>query len=584
MTTTTPPTWAVFPILATPNTSIKSRYDVVVVGSGYGGSVAASRCARAGQSVCVLEKGREWRPGDFSEDFKEFTTEVQVTVGGLIDQVGKPNALFDFFFTDDLTVAHGCGLGGTSLINANVAIDMEKAVFKDSEWPKAIRNDRKELFRTDRRHFREMMKPLPYPDDYPHLFKFDRMEESISDLDIEDLAKKQLLTRLDLVVTFEDKIKNHVGVPQPQCTACGNCIGGCNVGSKNTLNMNYLPDAKAHGAELFTEVEVLTVLRSADCTGWDVTYKRIDDNSTGVEQTVQATFVILGAGAIGSTQVLLRSKEGGLNVSNQLGKRFSTNGDVIASSFCGDNVVNAIGIPFETAPGVDHPPGPTITTAADFRRFTPGSFDKHHVVEDFGIPVGLASPYIIGLAVKALFSGDDKYPDLDDIDKFYKAVKSEAGDKSLTFLGISHDDARGVISLNNNIFDITWEKVGCESNFFEVNGRIKNMTDGLGGTFLPYPKWAKPQKRSVLTAHPLGGCSMGESGKTAVVNHAGQVFDGNTDDLMDGLMVVDAAIIPRPVGVNPLLTIGMLAERCIRLLAERQGWTIDYDTFTPLVY
>ena len=83
------PTWAVFPILATPNTSIKSRYDVVVVGSGYGGSIAASRCARAGQSVCVLEKGKEWRPGDFSEDFKEVATEFQVTVGGLEQQFGK---------------------------------------------------------------------------------------------------------------------------------------------------------------------------------------------------------------------------------------------------------------------------------------------------------------------------------------------------------------------------------------------------------------------------------------------------------------------------------------------------------------
>ena len=167
---------------------------------------------------------------------------------------GKPNSLFDFFFTDDLTVAQGCGLGGTSLINASVAIDMEKAVFRDSEWPKALRNDSQALFSEDRRHFYEMIKPLPYPDDYPHLFKFDRLEESVSDLDIEDLDKNKLLYKLDLYVTFEDKIKNNVGVPQPKCTACGNCIGGCNVGSKNTLNMNYLPDAKAHGAELFTEV------------------------------------------------------------------------------------------------------------------------------------------------------------------------------------------------------------------------------------------------------------------------------------------------------------------------------------------
>ena len=174
---------------------------------------------------------------------------------------GKPNSLFEFFYTDDLTVAQGCGLGGTSLINANVGIKMEKEVFQDSEWPKAIRNDRKALFKEDRRHFYEMIKPLPYPDDYPHLLKIDRMEESVSEFaDLEDLHKKKkkkekkLLNRLDLYVTFEDKRENHVGVSQPKCTACGNCVGGCNVGSKNTLNMNYLPDAKAHGAELFTEV------------------------------------------------------------------------------------------------------------------------------------------------------------------------------------------------------------------------------------------------------------------------------------------------------------------------------------------
>ena len=123
-------------------------------------------------------------------------------------------------------------------------------MFEDSEWPKALRNDRKDLFKLDRKHFFDMIKPTPYPDDYPPLQKIDRIKESAASLDIEDLP----VYKLPLYVTFEDKIKNHVGVPQPRCTACGNCISGCNVGSKNTLNMNYLPDAKAHGAELFTEV------------------------------------------------------------------------------------------------------------------------------------------------------------------------------------------------------------------------------------------------------------------------------------------------------------------------------------------
>ena len=176
------------------------------------------------------------------------------------DLLGKPNDLFDLFYTDDLTVVQGSGLGGTSLINANVSIDMEDAVFEDSAWPLALREDKRHLIDVDRKHFYDMIEPTPYPDDYPHLQKFDRMEDTLSKYDIEDLDKK-ILRRLDLYVSFTDKKPNHVGVPQPKCTGCGNCVGGCNVGAKNTLNMNYLPDAKAHGAELFTEVrEMMSVM------------------------------------------------------------------------------------------------------------------------------------------------------------------------------------------------------------------------------------------------------------------------------------------------------------------------------------
>ena len=146
----------------------------------------------------------------------------------------------------------GSGLGGTSLINANVALDMKPEVLQESEWPKDIRDDADQMNKIDRTHFYEMIRPEKYPSSYPALKKMDRMKESLSKYDIEDID--QILSKLDLYVTFEDKIKNHVGVPQPKCTACGNCVGGCNVGSKNTINMNYLPDAKAHGAEIFTEV------------------------------------------------------------------------------------------------------------------------------------------------------------------------------------------------------------------------------------------------------------------------------------------------------------------------------------------
>lgn len=93
---------------------------------------------------------------------------------------------------------------------------------------------------------------------------------------------------------------------------------------------------------------------------------------------------------------------------------------------------------------------------------------------------------------------------------------------------MSHDSASGVISFENKIdnIDITWDRVGFEKSFENVNQALEKIARGLGGTFVKNPTWLESLGRSVVSAHPLGGCPMGESGRTAVVNHAGQVFDG----------------------------------------------------------
>ena len=163
---------------------------------------------------------------------------------------GESTGLYEFFVGEDLSVVQGCGLGGGSLINANVGLDCEPAVFRDPVWPKELRDDINNVMNVDRRQVYDMLRPTPYPDRYPSLEKMDRMKNGLGD--IEDLGN--VLYKLPLYVTFEDRGANHVGIRQPKCTACGNCCSGCNVGAKNTLNMNYLPDAKAHGADMFTEV------------------------------------------------------------------------------------------------------------------------------------------------------------------------------------------------------------------------------------------------------------------------------------------------------------------------------------------
>ena len=110
---------------------------------------------------------------------------------------------------------------------------------------------------------------------------------------------------------------------------------------------------------------------------------------------------------------------------------------------------------------------------------------------------------------------------------FIQEIQGQGIEKSIAFLCMSHDDATGAISLQDNIVDITWERLGFERNFADVNQALEKITAGLRGTFVKNPMWLETLGKSVITAHPLGGCSMGNSGKTAVVNHAGQVFDGS---------------------------------------------------------
>src|SRR6188474_3091581 len=125
--------------LSSPRDQIEPAYDVVVVGSGYGGGVAASRLARAGQSVCVIERGREVVTGEFPSRLPELRRELQINGGKM--RSGSRTGLYDFRLGADIHVLVGCGLGGGSLINAGVALKPEPRVFADPSWPQEITDD-----------------------------------------------------------------------------------------------------------------------------------------------------------------------------------------------------------------------------------------------------------------------------------------------------------------------------------------------------------------------------------------------------------------------------------------------------------
>src|ERR1017187_993180 len=164
-----------FKRLSSPVADIKNHYDVIVIGSGYGASITASRLSRAGKKVCILERGKEFLPGEYPKTTGDALKEMQFTAKG--KHIGSNTGLYDFHMNDDISVYVGCGLGGTSLVNANVSLPPEERVLKKEQWPSALKNDPESFWRGLERA-KNMLQPNQYPErknGYPKLPKSEAM-------------------------------------------------------------------------------------------------------------------------------------------------------------------------------------------------------------------------------------------------------------------------------------------------------------------------------------------------------------------------------------------------------------------------
>ena len=327
---------------------LRSAYGVVVVGSGYGGSITAARLSERGHDVCVLERGKEWLVGRFPDDPLELQQEVR--------SEHNPNGLYDYHVGHDIDVFSGSGLGGTSLINANVAIRPDAKVFAQPRWPKAIQeashDGSLDVFfdRAEKTLGVEESRPRQGDPKMPKKVQAQRQSAEALGKDIR---------RLKIAVNHDAEGPNPQGVPVAPCTYCGDCITGCNVGAKKTLPMNYLPIARSHGAEIYCQVEVRFVLEAAD-GGYFVFCTYRPEGHSAVEKVVYARAVVLGAGALGSTGILLRSRERGLSTGRCVGHHFGSNGDQLGIGYNNDVRCDSYG--FGARPEKKQPVavGPTI--------------------------------------------------------------------------------------------------------------------------------------------------------------------------------------------------------------------------------
>ncbi|HEX6423838.1 MAG TPA: GMC family oxidoreductase N-terminal domain-containing protein [Acidimicrobiales bacterium] len=587
--TTPPPS----PVLSRPLGRMRERYDVVVVGSGYGGAIAASRLARAGRSVCLLERGREIRAGEFPDTLVGAVRQLQVHRGSR--RFGRSSGLFDLRSGDDLSVVVGCGLGGTSLINAGVSLRPPGWVYDDERWPMALRGDRgpAEL----EPHFAEaerMLGATRYPDGQAPLSKFAVLERAAAGATGASGTPVRA-DRVPINVSFAAGA-NAAGIEQAACRLCGDCVTGCNHRAKNTVVENYLPDAVAHGAEVYCSTAVRTVETDpGQGGGWLVSFDTSADGRgrfAAPSSFVFADVVVLAAGSLGSTEILLRSRERGLSVSPRLGDRFTGNGDVLAFAYDVHGPPPLLrGIGTGRGPVRDGAEvGPCITGSIDLTEVPePG---RGMLIEEGAIPGALRPLMPAAFAVAAdLDRGGGPLAFGRRLARRLWATAGAAldptggpADRSLTYLVMSDDVGDGRLCLDGTRSGIRvdWPAVGDLPIFDHNASVLEAATAAAGGEYVANPLWSPMLRESLVTVHPLGGCAMADDGAGGVVDHRGRVFTGTGDEVHDGLLVADGAIVPRPLAVNPLLTISALSERAVRLLADERGWTVAAGPTPPL--
>jgi len=524
------------------------QFDVLIVGSGYGASITAARLSekmQPGSRIALLERGREWVPGTFPDVLKGVTDNSRLKLFGRHKRdLSNPTGLFNVVQCNELTVLSGSGLGGSSLINANVALRADPEVFLQTQWPHALR---------DSDYFSPYYEQAEYelgvsrePIDWTCKMKAQRLAaEKLRDYGCHFEAAALTITR-----SFRGHalpVLNRQGLIQRDCIDCGDCLTGCNVGAKNTLAMNYLPMARRNGTMMFTQTEVRDIERCGDFWKVNFIYFHRDEKGRHKEEEgcTTARVVVLSAGSIGSSEILMRSQSEDLDFSRQLGCNWTGNGDALGFVRKTDLTTNIAGFSAQDPQG--RRIGPTIQTNVTYP-------DRPNLYDRVLIQEGVAArSYANALSFL-----------MQDLDL----------DQTQVMLGMGHDRQEGKLFLedNGNAF-VSWPGLLDSEYRRQIREEFSRLAHGHGGKY----KYLKVFGGKMISVHPLGGCGMSDDPRSGVINHKGQVYDtvcgGDLDAttggfrVHEGLYVCDGAVFPTAIACNPFLTISAMAERSAQMIS-----------------
>ncbi|XP_024186518.1 uncharacterized protein LOC112191406 [Rosa chinensis] len=516
-------------------------YDAVVVGSGYGGSVAACRLAMAGVRVCLLEKGRKWEAQDFPTDSFKILSAVRMENQNLGVSYGPKDALFQVYEQNDSLAAVACGLGGGSLVNAGVMMPAPVRARRHPKWPKEWERNWGSCEASAADMLRIQSIPVKFP-------SAKILEEAADGVTVD--------TSIKLSVNFDIEEPTTNGTKRPQmgsCLACGNCLSGCPYNAKSSTDKNYLVSAIQAGCIVKTECQAQYVVRNMhdhfqhkgkNGRRWLVYLNEID--------YVTCDFVILSAGVFGTTEILFQSQMRGLKLSEALGSGLSCNGNTVAYLAGTPAPVNGYGLDRKqvfTAP-FEERPGPSISSS-----FTSS---LGFTIQSAVLPI--AYPYLLFKGITT-YGWPAGYWFLHGIiDKIRHIIGSKAS-QAMVLIAVGHDESDGKIILQKGTKKICFTSPQDPLLPRKIKA-FQKLTKKLGGLLFM-------SKYRSTAVHLLGGCNVSADPSGGVCNPNGQVFEPDSSTKVHpGLYVCDASLIPCSVGKNPSLTITTAAEHISKNLVQ----------------
>ncbi|MHB9759334.1 GMC family oxidoreductase N-terminal domain-containing protein [Streptomyces sp. BYX5S] len=530
-------------------------YDVLVVGSGFGGSVSALRLSEKGYKVGVLEAGRRFTPETLpknSWDLKNYLWAPKLGMYGIqrIHLLGN------------VMVLAGAGVGGGSLNYANTLYVPPAQFFEDPQWAHITdwQEELKPYYDQARRMLGVRLNPTMTPADV-HL-KAAAQSMGIGDTfhlapvgvffgdgeDADGSAKARPGGRV------EDPYFGGAGPARKACTECGECMTGCRHGAKNTLNENYLYLAEQAGAVVHPMTSVVSVTDDSR-GGYAVTTLPTDDKKAK-GRIFTAPKVIVAAGTYGTQTLLHRMKAGGQlpRLSDRLGELTRTNSEALVGAQTTDRrYKKRHGIAkadFTKGVAITSSIHPDANTHIEPVRYGKGSNSMG------GLSI-LQVPYVEGSSrVAAWLANAVKHPtqlarsisNRRWSEKTIIGLVMQSLDNSLTTYLKPDGVGKGLLTARQghgapNPKQIKAASEGASAIAAEINGFAGSNVGELMGT--------------PLTAHFLGGCPIGDSAETGVIDPYHRVYGH------PGISVVDGAAVTANLGVNPSLTITAQAERAM---------------------